>query len=149
MSRLPGMAIRKKSLFTEFKDFILRGDVVALAVAVVMALAFKAVVDAFVDIITNIVAIVGGHTQFGALSFRIRGGVFHYGTLIQAVISFVVVAAAVFFLVVKPYNYLLERRSRGAPEPDSDDRPCPQCLSSIPKAATRCAHCTSQVTPAP
>jgi large conductance mechanosensitive channel len=142
------MATRKKSLLAEFKDFILRGDVVALAVGVVMALAFKTVVDAFVDIITNIVAIVGGHTQFNALAFHIRGGTFHYGALIQAIISFIVVAAAVFFLVIKPYNYLLERRKRGVPEPESDDRPCPQCLSDIPKAASRCAFCTSPVTPA-
>ena len=146
MPMLPAMANRKKS-WAEFKDFIMRGDVVALAVGVVIALAFKSVIDALVDIITNIVAILGGHTQFGALSFHIRGGVFRYGALIQAIITFLIVAAAVFFLVVKPVAYLQERRLRGAPDPDSDERQCPQCLSSIPKPASRCAYCTSPVTP--
>jgi large conductance mechanosensitive channel len=141
------MATRKKSIFTEFKDFLLRGDVVTLAVAVVVALAFKSVVDAVVDIVTNIVAILGRHTQFSGLAFHIRGAVFHYGALIQAIISFVIVAAAVFFLVVKPYDYLVEQRQRRGPDPDSDDRPCPRCLSSIPKAATRCSFCTSDVAP--
>src|ERR1700716_935755 len=95
---------KNKTLLTEFKEFVLQGDVVALAVGVVIALAFKDVVSAVVDIITNVVAIVGAHTAFGALQFRIRGGVFHYGALIQAIFSFVITAAAVFFLVVKPYQ---------------------------------------------
>ena len=141
------MAQRKKRLLAEFKDFVLRGDVVALAVGVVIALAFKTVIDALVDIVTNIPAIIGKHTQFAALAFHIRGGVFKYGALIQAIISFIIVAAAVFFVVVKPYNMLLERK-RGRADAESDDRPCPECLSSIPKAASRCAFCTAQVAPA-
>jgi large conductance mechanosensitive channel len=136
----------KKSLLTEFKDFVLKGDVVMLAVGVVIALAFKAVIDAVVDIITNVAAIPGKKTQFSALAFHIRGGTFHYGALIQAIISFVIVALAIFFLVVKPYNYFMERRKKQA-DPESDDRPCPECLSTIPKAATRCAYCTAQVAP--
>jgi large conductance mechanosensitive channel len=142
------MAQRKKSLLGQFKDFVLRGDVVALAVGVVIALAFKSVIDAVVDIVTNVPAIIGKHTQFAALAFHIRGGVFKYGALIQAIISFIIVAAAVFFLVVKPYDALLERMKRGRADADSDDRPCPECLSSIPKGASRCAFCTAQVTPA-
>jgi large conductance mechanosensitive channel len=142
------MAVQKKSLFAEFKDFVLRGDVVALAVGVVMALAFAAVITAFVDIVTNVISIAGKHTAFDNLEIRIRGGHFRYGHLINTVISFVITAAAVFFFVVKPYNALLERRKRGSDEPESDDRPCPECLSSIPRAATRCAYCTAQVPPA-
>ncbi|HLY82407.1 MAG TPA: MscL family protein [Acidimicrobiales bacterium] len=142
------MAQRKKSLLGQFKDFVLRGDVVALAVGVVIALAFKSVIDAIVDIVTNVPAIIGKRTQFAALAFHIRGGVFKYGALIQAIISFVIVAAAIFFLVVKPYDALLERMKRGRGDADSDDRPCPECLSSIPKGASRCAYCTAQVTPA-
>jgi large conductance mechanosensitive channel len=139
------MPQRKKSLLADFKDFVLQGDVVALAVGVVIALAFKSVIDAAVDIITNVVAILGNHTSFDNLAFHIRGGTFKYGHLINTIISFVLTAAAVFFLVVKPYNALMQRRKRGQPETESDDRPCPECLSTIPKAALRCAFCTAQV----
>jgi large conductance mechanosensitive channel len=143
------MAEPKKGLLAEFKDFVLQGDVVALAVGVVIALAFKAVVDAVVSIITNVPAIISSKTAFESLAIHIRGGTFKYGALIQAVISFVVVAAAVFFLVVKPYNLLMERRKRGQTDAESTDRPCPECLSSIPKAAIRCAYCTAHVPPPP
>jgi large conductance mechanosensitive channel len=139
---------RSKSLLAEFKDFVLKGDVVSLAVGVVIALAFKSVIDNVVDIITNVVAIAGKHTAFANLKFSIRGGQFHYGSLINSVISFVITAAAVFFLVVKPYSLLLERRKRGQGEAESDDRACPECLSSIPRAAIRCPYCTAQVPPA-
>jgi large conductance mechanosensitive channel len=142
------MAVQKKSLLAEFKDFVLRGDVVALAVGVVMALAFAAVITAFVDIVTNVISIAGKRTAFDNLAIDIRGGHFRYGHLINTVISFVITAAAVFFVVVKPYNVLLERRKRGEDVPESDDRPCPECLSTIPRAATRCAYCTAQVPPA-
>jgi large conductance mechanosensitive channel len=142
------MPDEKKGLLAEFKDFVIRGDVVALAVGVVIALAFKSVIDAGVDMITNIVAIVGSKTAFGNLAFHIRGGTFRYGAFTNTVITFVITAAAVFFLVVKPYNALLERRKRGQGNAESDDRPCPECLSSIPRAATRCAFCTAQVPPA-
>lgn len=142
------MADQKKSLLADFKDFVLKGDVVALAVGVVIALAFKSVIDAVVNIVTNVVAIAGSHTAFENLQFRIRGGVFRYGALINATLSFLITAAAVFFLVVKPYNALLERRKRGQGEAESDDRPCPECLSSIPREATRCAYCTALVPPA-
>jgi large conductance mechanosensitive channel len=141
------MAQRSKSLLAEFKDFVLQGDVVGLAVGVVIALAFKSVIDVVVDIVTNVPAILGKHTQFAALAFHIRGGTFRYGALIQAILSFIIVAASVFFLVVKPYQALLERRKKGEPDPESEDRPCPECLSSIPKQATRCAFCSAQVPP--
>ena len=143
------MAQRSKGLLAEFKDFVLQGDVVALAVGVVIALAFKSVIDAVVDIITNVVAIAGqAHRLRHIWPFTSGAGTFHYGHLINTILSFVITAAAVFFLVVKPYNALLARRKRGQPDAESDDRPCPECLSTIPKAATRCAFCTAQVPPA-
>jgi large conductance mechanosensitive channel len=134
-----------KGLLTEFKEFVLRGNVVDLAVAIVVGVAFGAVVKALVgDLITPIISIPG-HSNFQDLHFTIRRSVFAYGDFINNVITFVSIAVAVFFFVVKPVDYLLERRRRGQVEPDGDDRPCPECLSTIPKAATRCAFCTAQV----
>ena len=108
-------------MFKEFKEFILRGNIVELAVAVVIALAFKSVIDAVVDILTNLVAIPG-KTDFSALKFKIRGGTFRYGVLINAIISFLIVGAVVFFLIVRPLNKLAERRRAGT-EPEPEARP--------------------------
>ncbi|MEO5680903.1 MAG: large conductance mechanosensitive channel protein MscL [Acidimicrobiales bacterium] len=105
----------------EFKAFILRGSVVELAVAVVIGLAFKAVIDAVVDLLTNLLAIPG-KTDFGGLKFNIGGGTFRYGALINAVIAFLTVAAVIFFLIVRPLNALAERRKTGA-EPEPQARP--------------------------
>ncbi|HEY8283408.1 MAG TPA: large conductance mechanosensitive channel protein MscL [Chloroflexota bacterium] len=134
----------RAALLSEFKAFILRGNVVDLAVGVVIGLAFQAVVSAFVkDIITPIITIPG-KTNFSDLSFTIGGGVFLYGDLINVVINFIVIAAVVFFFVVKPVNMLMNRRKvETAPEPLT--RECPFCMSKIPVAATRCAFCTSEV----
>ncbi len=136
-------------MLKEFKAFILKGNVVDLAVAVVIGAAFGAVVNALVkDLITPLLAIPG-ETDFSSLHFTIRESKFLYGDFLNVLISFLSVAAAVFFLVVKPVNALLARRARG----EEDDvtpsmRDCPECLSSIPTAATRCAHCTAKVVPA-
>lgn len=136
-----------KSLLAEFKDFILRGNVVDLAVAVVVGAAFGAVVNALVkDIITPLIAAIFAKPDFSQLTFTIHKSRFLYGDLINAVITFLSVAAAIFFLVVKPTNYLIERR-KTAPDPESMDRPCPECLSLIPKEARRCSFCTVEVTP--
>jgi large conductance mechanosensitive channel len=134
------------SLISEFKAFLLRGNVVDLAVGIVMGIAFGAVVTALVtDIITPIITIPG-KTNFANLSFSIGGGVFLYGAFINAVINFIVVAAAIFFFVIKPINMLMARRKvEAAPEPPITTRECPFCLSMIPLAATRCAFCTSEV----
>jgi large conductance mechanosensitive channel len=141
-------AEKKPSVLQEFKDFILRGNVVDLAVAVVIGVAFGAVVTALVkDIITPIVAAIFGKPDFSTLSFTIHKSHFFYGDFINAVITFLSVAAAIFFFVVKPLNYFLERRRRSVAEPESTDRQCPECMSTIPKAATRCAFCTAQVVP--
>ncbi len=142
------MAEKKKGILAEFKEFILRGNVVDLAVAVVVGAAFGAVVNALVrDLLTPLIAAIFGKPDFGALKFTVNDSQFLYGDFLNAVITFVSIAAAVFFFVVKPLNYLMERRRRGEDEDDTDERPCPDCLSSIPKEAKRCAFCTSEVTP--
>ena len=136
-----------KSIIAEFKDFILRGNVVDLAVAVVVGAAFGAVINALVkDIITPLIASIFGKPDFSALTFTIHKSKFLYGDLINAVITFLSIAAAIFFLVVKPINYLTERMKK-APDPESADRACPECLSLIPKEARRCSFCTVEVTP--
>lgn len=126
-------------MLKDFKQFVLRGNLVEIAVAFVMGLAFKDVVDRFVDLVTNLVAIPG-KTEFGAWQFTAGGGVFRYGALLNAVVNFVIVAAVLFFFVVRPVNTLLARR-KTEPEVDSTTKQCAECLSSIPVAATRCAFC--------
>ena len=130
----------------DFKAFLLRGNVVDLAIGVIIGLAFKAVVDAFTDLVTNFVAIPG-KTDFSGLKFTIGGGTFKYGVFIQATINFVIIAAVLFFFVVKPVNSLMSRR-KTEPEVEATTRECPECLSSIPVAAHRCAFCTAEVAPA-
>lgn len=134
-------------MLKEFKAFLLRGNVVDLAVAVVIGTAFKAVIDALVqDVITPILGIFGG-TDFLDWTITINDSVFRIGHLMNTAISFVLVAAAVFFLVVKPINALMARR-KTEPDVESTTRDCPQCLSSIPVGARRCAFCTAEVAPA-
>jgi large conductance mechanosensitive channel len=134
-----------KSALTEFKDFVMQGNVIDLAVAVIIAQFFGAIVKDFVNLILTFLAIPGkSKVDFSGLTFKVGGGVFHYGLVLTDVITFLIVAAVVFFVVVRPVRALLERR-RATPDPDSDDRPCPQCLSEIPKAAVRCAYCTAEV----
>jgi large conductance mechanosensitive channel len=114
------MATQHKNLGTEFKDFILRGNVVDLAVAVVMGLAFNSLITAFVkDIITPIVAAIFGKPDFGALTFTIHKSHFFYGDFINVVISFVSLALAVFLFVVKPVNFLMTRRRASAAPDDA------------------------------
>lgn len=129
----------------DFKAFLLRGNVVDLAVGIAVGAAFVAVVNSLVgDIITPIIAAISGKHDFSALTFSINGSVFRYGSFINAVISFLTVATAIFFFVVVPYNHL---RSRMHKEPPADPttRKCPECLSEIPIDARRCAFCTSEV----
>jgi large conductance mechanosensitive channel len=137
------------TILDEFKKFLLRGNVIDLAVAVVIGVAFGAVVTSLVqDLITPLLAIPGD-TDFSDLTFTINDSTFFYGRFINALISFILIAAAVFFLVVKPVNTLVER-SRTDPVPaDPTTRKCPECLSEIPIAAKRCAHCASPVSTTP
>jgi large conductance mechanosensitive channel len=136
-------------ILKEFRAFILRGNVVDLAVAVVIGAAFTGVVNALVrDIITPLIAAIFGEPDFGDLGFTINGSHFAYGDLVNAVISFLLIATTVFFLVVKPVNYLMARL-RTEPDVDTPTRGCPECLSQIPVAATRCAFCATVVVPVP
>ena len=140
------MAEEKKGIVAEFKEFILRGNVIDLAVAVVMGAAFTAVVTSLVaNIFTPLIAAIFGKPDFSTLSFTINKSVFTYGAFINALISFILIALVVFLFIIKPMNYLLEKRRRGLDEDDTDERACPFCRSEIPKVATRCAFCTSEV----
>ncbi|MBV8256878.1 MAG: large conductance mechanosensitive channel protein MscL [Actinobacteria bacterium] len=133
----------------DFRQFLLRGNVVDLAVAVVIGAAFGAVVTALVaDLITPLIAAIGGKQDFSNLTFTIHHSRFLYGSFVNALLAFVTIAAAVFFLVVKPVNALMARRRTEAPV-DQTTRQCPECLSEIPKAARRCAFCTAEVGAAP
>lgn len=130
----------------EFKAFVLKGNVVDLAVAVVIGAAFGKVVDGLVKYLLTPLLAIPGDTDFSALRFTISGSDFLYGAFLNEVVSFLMIALAVFLFVVKPMNMLIARRNRGeAADPDPSVRDCPECLSSIPAAATRCAHCTAKV----
>jgi large conductance mechanosensitive channel len=132
-------------MLKEFREFILRGNPVDLAVAVVIGTAFTAVVTSMVeDLITPLIAAIGGEPDFSALTFTINGSTFRYGDFINALIAFLIIAAVVFFFVIKPVNTLLSRL-RTEPPVAEETRPCPECLSEIPIAASRCAFCTTQV----
>jgi large conductance mechanosensitive channel len=132
---------------TEFKQFLLRGNVVDLAVAFVIGAAFAALVQAAVtDLLTPLVAAIFGQPDFSALKFTINGSTFRYGDFLNALIAFVTIAFVVFFFVVKPINRLTEL-SRRRESPDPSTRKCPECVSEIPIDARRCAFCTSEVAP--
>ena len=132
-------------MLTDFKAFLLRGNVVDLAVGVVIGLAFGAVVNSLVaDLITPVIAAIFGSHDFSSLTFSINGSVFRYGSFLNAVLSFTLVATAVFFFVVMPVNHLVQR-ARKEPTPDPTTRKCPECVSEIPIDARRCAFCTSEV----
>jgi large conductance mechanosensitive channel len=132
-------------MLKDFKAFLLRGNVVDLAVGVVIGVAFGAVITAFVnDLITPLISAIFGKPNFSDLSFTINKSRFLYGSFFNALVSFILIATAVFFFVVQPVNALIERRKRGgAADEESDTRPCTECLSEIPREAHRCAFCTS------
>ena len=133
-------------MLKDFKAFVLRGNVVDLAIAVVIGAAFGAVVQALVkDLITPLISIPG-KANFQELKFTIRDSVFAYGDFLNVLIAFVTIAAAVFFLVVRPLNILMARR-RTETDVESETRECPECLSNIPRGASRCAFCTAKVEP--
>jgi len=131
-----------------FREFILRGSLVDLAIAVVIGAAFGAVVTALVsDLITPLIGAIGGTPNFDRLSFTINKSQFNYGHFINALLSFLIIAAVVYFFVVKPVASLIERfmpKKETGPQ-----RECPECLSDIPVAARRCAFCTAEIGPAP
>jgi large conductance mechanosensitive channel len=131
-----------------FRKFLMRGNIIDLAVAVVIGVAFNSIVQALVkDLITPLItAIVGGHLDFGSLSVIVNGSKLTYGAVINAAIAFLVIAAVVYWLIVAPAARLtaLTNRNKAA-----TDRQCPECTSTIPVAAKRCMYCTAEVTPVP
>jgi len=133
------------SILKEFKQFLLRGNVVDLAVGVVIGVAFGTVVTALVnDILTPLIAAIAKVPDFSSLFFTINGSQFAYGDFLNALISFLLVATAIFFFVVKPINMLISR-ARREPSVDPTTKKCPECLSEIPISAKRCSHCTQSV----
>ena len=132
-------------MLKEFRDFVLRGNVVELAIAVVIGAAFGAVVTAFVSsFVTPLIAAIGGKPDFSALAFTVNGSRFTYGVFLNALVSFLIIAAVVFFLIVRPLNALMENMRTEAPVAEVT-RACPECLSQIPANARRCAFCTAEV----
>jgi large conductance mechanosensitive channel len=128
------------------KQFIMRGNVLDLAVAVIMGAAFGGVVTALVkDLITPLIAAIIGKPDFSAIQFEINTSKFLIGDFINALISFLLIATTVYFFVVVPMNGLMARMRRGEAPPDPTTKKCPECLSAVPIAAKRCAFCTSPI----
>jgi len=128
-----------------FRNFISRGNLIELAVAVVIGTAFTAVVAAIVaDLITPLIAAIGGQPDFSKLTFTVHDSTFKYGAFINALLSFLIIAAVVYFLIVAPMAKITARFQR---EVEVTTRDCPECLSTIPIAATRCMYCTTVVAP--
>jgi large conductance mechanosensitive channel len=142
---MSGRTLSVPAVIKEFRQFILRGNLVDLAVAVVLGAAFGAVISALVkDLITPLIAAIFGKPDFSGLSFTINNSHFLYGDFLNALLAFVTVAAVLFFFVVKPVNTLMTRY-KPEPAPDRETHDCPQCLSSIPVEARRCAFCTAEL----
>jgi len=132
-----------------FKKFLFRGNVVDLSVAVVMGAAFGAVITSLVaNLLTPLIAAVVGKPDFSGLSATVNGSRIMYGAFLNALISFLLIAASVYFFVVAPMNAYVERRRRGEAPADPTTKKCPECLSEIPIAARRCAFCTATVSAA-
>jgi large conductance mechanosensitive channel len=132
-------------MLKDFKQFVVRGNAIDLAIAVVIGAAFGAVIAALVeDLLTPLIAAILGKPDFSRLTFTVNGSVFKYGAFLNALIAFVLIAAAVFFFVVRPLNAFTQRMRR-EPTPDPTTRKCPECMSEIPIGARRCAFCTAEV----
>jgi large conductance mechanosensitive channel len=130
-----------------FRDFILRGNVVDLAVAVILGAAFNTIVNSLVgDVLNPLIAATVGKPDFSGVVLHVGGGQIKVGSFFNAVVSFLIVAAVVYFAIVLPMNSLLARLKKGEAPPPPSTKECPQCLSLIPIAAKRCAHCTQLVT---
>jgi large conductance mechanosensitive channel len=128
-----------------FRAFLLRGNVVELATAVVIGVAFGVVITAFVkDLVTPLIAAIGGQPDFSSMSFTINNSKFLYGDFLNALLAFLLIAAVIYFLVIVPYTALMAR-TRKEPPADPTIKKCPECLSEIPIAATRCAFCGQPV----
>ncbi|WP_155341953.1 large conductance mechanosensitive channel protein MscL [Acrocarpospora corrugata] len=127
-----------------FKKFLLRGNVIELAVAVVIGTAFTAIVNSFVrDLLTPAISAIAGKPDFGSLELQIGSASITYGNFLNALVSFLIVATVVYFFIVRPYELLMTRFR----PTEKETRDCPECLTEVPKAATRCSACTTQLTP--
>ena len=132
-------------MLTEFKQFILRGNVIDLAVAVVIGAAFGAIVTSLVEnIITPLIGALGGQPDFSGLSIELNNSEIRYGAFLNALISFLIIAAVIFFAVIKPMNAIMTRM-RTEPTPDPLTGKCPLCLSEVQVGATRCPFCTQEI----
>ena len=135
-------------MLKDFKKFIMRGNVVDLAVAVVVGGAFGAIVAALVrDLITPLIAAIGGQPNFSNLTFTVNHSKFLYGDFVNAIVSFLLIASVIFFFVIQPLNQLQARAARKKTPEEPTDRKCPECLSEIPRAASRCKFCTAKIAP--
>jgi len=129
-----------------FRDFVLRGNVVDLAVAVIIGAAFNAIVNSMVkDLLTQVIAAIIGKPDFSGVVFKLNGTPIYVGNFLNATISFLIVASVVYFGIVLPLNTMLAKLRKPAPEAPSSIKTCPECLSEIPLAAKRCAHCAQPV----
>ena len=134
-----------KNIAKGFRDFILRGNVVDLAVGIMIGAAFNSVVSALVkDLMTPLVAAIFKQPNFSNLSFTFNGSEFMYGDFVNSLVAFLVLALTIYFFVVLPINRISARLKKGPP-PEATTKTCPECLSSIPVKATRCAFCTAQL----
>lgn len=139
-----------KDVFAGFKKFILRGNVVDLAVGIIIGAAFNSVVSALVkDLLTPLIAALTSRPDFSQYSFSIRGAQFLYGDFFNNLISFLIEAIAVYFFVVLPLNKLAQKMAPKGPPTEATTKQCPECLSNIAKGARRCAYCTSILEPKP
>jgi large conductance mechanosensitive channel len=134
-------------MMSGFRQFILRGNVIDLAVAVVIGAAFGVVVAALVkDLLTPLIGAIFGAPDFSNLTVTVNGSQFLIGDFVNAMVSFVLVAAAVYYVIVVPVNAINARRNRGEAPPDPTTKKCPECLTEVPVAARRCSACTSPLT---
>jgi large conductance mechanosensitive channel len=130
---------------SDFRDFIAKGNVIEMAVGIVIGLAFTALVNAVVNGLVLPLVSVPGNTNLSDRTFRLGGGVFLPGSVLEALITFIIIALVVYFAVVRPLAHMEARRAAKTPAPTATTKPCPECLSDIPLAATRCKFCTSKV----
>jgi large conductance mechanosensitive channel len=134
-----------KPMLKGFRQFILRGNVIDLAVGIMIGAAFNGVVTALVkDLLTPLIAAIATQPNFSNLTFTVHGSQFMYGDFFNNIISFIILAATIYFFVVLPVNKLNERMKKGPP-PEATTKACPECLSNIPIKATRCAYCTAKL----
>ena len=140
-----------RAIFSEFREFIMRGNVVDLAIAVVIGVAFTGIVTALVNgIIMPLILAVGGKPSFDQYYLSLNNSRILVGTVLTAIVNFLIVAAVIFFLVLKPLNALMALRAKhNEPPAEATTRDCPYCLSEIPLKATRCRYCTADVAPVP